>query len=969
MLDKPFSERGRMSTLTDVAHDVWAKSEGRTGWLPLVQHMSDSEAVANELFDRFLAPAVLERWSQEPAGLDGMRAIARFLAGTHDVGKCAPAFVAQHEGLAQKAREAGLDCPIMDEIRDDRRALPHSLISASTLRQWLVRRGADERKAAQPLASIVGAHHGRPVTRGQWVEAERRSKGMGGERWAAIRNELLDWMSKHTGFEDLLLAPESLELSLPTLIELGGFVVVADWIASNTTHFPLRPFDSPGGLDEDLAARNEFGWDEVAMPPPWDPSPVTDAGDDFYRQRFEWPDHFRPHKVQRRAFELAQETDVGLMFIETSTGAGKTEAALAVAHVLASRYGLQGLLVALPTQATTNAMFDRVSRWLHNLPEPPPDVGAWALTLGHGKSRLHKTYVGMLKAFQEFDRQLASSDEFSPIYEHDDSGREGETSNAVVHKWFLSAKRRLLANFTVVTIDQLLMAALQRKHLPLAHLALSGKAVIIDEAHASDAFMNVYLDSILSWLGAYRAPVIVLSATLTQERRKAMMAAYAGDRKMEIEALSTAPDDYPLITVVPRSGEPIITEVVAGDEQRRAVHCSWIAEDHLLGQVVGLAERGGCLLVVRNTVKDAQATAEALRSAGVENVTLSHAGFLAADRAMNDAKLTATFGRDNHSDRPSSAVVVATQVVEQSLDVDFDVLFTDLAPVDLLLQRIGRLHRHMRSRPDHLQEARVFLIGDPGTEDAPAQGSGGSHAVYRDHLLLRTAATLREHGSRITLPDDVAPLVTKALDPGPIGPPAWQPAMEKAREEWETRLTEQRKRASTWRLKPWQGNRDRRRELATWLGVAHDDKDEQKMQAAVRDIEPTVEVIVVPVSPDGSTAIRPPWFEELSVVPESLDTSSLPSDDLAREIASWTVRLPRNITYRFEETIEAIDGLPMTKRWLWRRHPLLKGELILPMYQTEEGANELRTQLEVGSKTYVLLYSPELGLRTADDDV
>lgn len=541
--------------------------------------------------------------------------------------------------------------------------------------------------------------------------------------------------------------------------------------------------------------------------------------------------------------------------------------------------------------------------------------------------------------------------------------------NAVVHQWFLSSKRRLLANFAVVTIDQLLMAGLQRKHLMLAHIALSGKVVVIDEAHASDDFMNTYLDSVLSWLGAYQAPVIVLSATLTSERRKQMMRAYAAHRAEEIDGIHFDAHDYPLVTVIPRDESPIVKQVVQETKPGRSVRWSWMPADldSLTRSVDEAVADGGCALVVRNTVADAQATTVALSGLGLD-VILNHAGFLAADRARNDEDLAAMFGK-NGEQRPAKAVVVATQVVEQSLDIDFDVMFTDLAPVDLLLQRIGRLHRHgtAHRRPASLTEARVFILADVTDEQRPPQGSSGSVVVYGMHHLLRTAAALIQHGETIRLPADVSPLVAAALGSDEIGPAAWQGQMTKAAAEHAGKIEKQRDKASTWCVRPWLAEADDRYELGQWMATSSE-YDEIQMGAVVRDTEPSIEVLVVALTPNGETAIRPPWLADTLTETETLDTSTLPTDDLAREIASWSVRLPARLC-RWgldEATIKAIDTDARTRRWLWRRHPLLKGELLLAMEQQEEGGTTLSTKITVRNKTYVLRYSPEQGLEVLE---
>lgn len=960
------------ATLSSAARSIWAKTGGQTHWLPLHQHMTDSFHAASRLYDEWLSRQVKERWAGWESEPGMIRRLAVFLAGIHDVGKAAPAFIAQSEPLAQKAREAGLPCLAMADLKKDREKLPHALISQYALNTWLKARGwhEDRRRA---FASVIGTHHGRPVTKkDDMQEPRRRPNGIGGPDWEAVRVEFIEWMADASGIREDLVRLKDWPIPFQLLVELTGFVVVADWLASNTTLFPLFPRDQDVLPAELQAIRPLFAWGEAAMPSPWEPPAVEETAAEFYRSRFSWDEDWMPRAIQNVAYKIGRAGNVGMLIIEAQMGGGKTEAAFGAAELIAAALGAQGLVVALPTQATANAMFDRLAKWLPNQPSKPYEAAAWAVTLGHGKALLQHRYAAMIEELRQFEAELPRTDQVSEMHDEDSTHERDEDAgngrgdeppcNAVAHQWFLGARRRLLANFTVVTIDQILMAALQRKHLALAHIALSGKVIVIDEAHASDDFMNVYLDSALSWLGAYGVPVIVLSATLTRVRRNTMLKAYAPDREAEIDALTVSPEQYPLITTLPTTKEPIRCHVIPDNTEPRPVTWRWHPTEieAIIETLQGCLADGGCALVVRNTVADAQATAEFLDAAGLGPVLLNHAGFMAVDRANKDTELTALFGPGAEEERPEHQVVVATQVVEQSLDVDFDVLITDLAPMDLLLQRVGRLHRHPRSRPASLEQAQLFILADEDEGPMP-RGSSGSHLIYGDHHLFRTAATLLLHGSTITLPTDISPLVQRALDLAPLGPDEWQPALAEAEHEHRRLQSATRRKANTWVLPPYSAQREPKH-LGEWMKLASNPPETQ-MCATVRDTDPSLEVIVVPLSPDGSAALRPPWQTEDPSIADVLDTSTLPGDDLAREVATWAVRLPSQITrWDLDQLISAISADQRVKRWAWRKHPLLKGELFLPMHQTEEGGITLRTQITVGTRNHVLTYSPMRGM-------
>lgn len=234
-------------------------------------------------------------------------------------------------------------------------------------------------------------------------------------------------------------------------------------------------------------------------------------------------------------------------------------------------------------------------------------------------------------------------------------------------------------------------------------------------------------------------------------------------------------------------------------------------------------------------------------------------------------------------------------------------------------------------------------------------------AVYGEHHLLRTAAALVEIGPAIHLPGMVSPLVSTALGTAPVGPQAWQDAMAAAQQAHVEKVAKQRDKATTWCVQAWSED-DGRTDLGRWLTTVNE-YTEIQMGAAVRDTEPTLEVIVIARTPDGSTAIKPPWQSVDPSASETVDTSALPSDDLAREIASWSVRLPTWLTrWSLGEVIETIDASVETRRWKWRECPLLKGELFLPMNQSSEGSTTLQTSLQIKDKVYQLTYTPERGL-------
>lgn len=175
-------------------------------------------------------------------------------------------------------------------------------------------------------------------------------------------------------------------------------------------------------------------------------------------------------------------------------GIGKTEAALAATEILASRFGYGGMFFGLPTQATANGIFDRIHSWASGTDD------IHSLRLAHGMTDMNDEYCEMFHG-----RASDISDD--------------DNDNIMVHTWFEGRKQALLSEFVVATVDQFLMASLKQKHVMLRHLGLAGKTVIIDECHAYDRYMYVYLENSLRWMAAYNVPVIILSATLPPDKR------------------------------------------------------------------------------------------------------------------------------------------------------------------------------------------------------------------------------------------------------------------------------------------------------------------------------------------------------------------------------------------------------------------------------------------------------------------
>lgn len=973
-MDQAVGDRGvLLERLGAAARSVWAKHDRDTdGWLPLWRHMEDSAAVAGLLWDQWL-PAGLRRavGAALPLGEVDARALVVWLAGVHDVGKATPAFACQVDQLAEVMRGHGLGMRSVRAMGADRRIAPHGLAGQVLLAEWLEDEHGWAPARTGQFAVAVGGHHGVPPEHGQVTavyehEELLRAPGASGRVWRGVQWELLDTCAERFGVAGRLAAWRGATLPQPVQVLLTAVVIVSDWIASNPDLFPYFPQGASRSHEERIAA----AWRALELPEPWRAEEPVGGAQELFVSRFGLPAGAKVRPVQEQAVRLAREMDApGMMIVEAPMGEGKTEAALAVAEIFAARSGAGGVFFALPTMATGNAMFPRLLAWLERLPGVAGSRRS--VHLAHSKAALNEDFAGLMAR----GGRIVAVNVDAPV--PPDRPRQDERRRAdaelVAHAWLRGRKKAMLASFVAGTIDQLLFMGLKSRHLALRHLALAGKVVVIDEAHAYDAYMSVYLDRVLAWLGAYRVPVVVLSATLPTARRGELLRAYAdgdagstvktGDtgetvekgewgekgEKGEEDGEGAGASAYPLIsTVVPGGAVREFSPEASG----RATD---VVVERLSDDVEALCDRleadlagGGCALVVRNTVRRVLETARALRGRFDDaEVTVAHSCFIDIDRAAKDKDLVERFGPPGEAARRPQGrhIVVASQVAEQSLDVDFDLLVSDLCPVDLLLQRMGRLHRHQRGvgqgeRPTRLRAARCLVTGadwDGLPSDVP-EPVRGSVAVYGRYPLLRSAAALLPHlegGAErpVRLPSDVSGLVQGAYGPQRGVPGSWDGTVREARVRFEKHLADQAERAATFRL----GEVGRPgRPLFGWVAAGVGDADDSRRgRAQVRDGRESLEVVVVQRRGDGSLATLP-WLEaDRKGRPRGgleLPVDQRPTAFAARTAASCGLRLPMQFSYAetLEQAIEELEELYLPA-WQGKDSPWLSDQLILPL--------------------------------------
>jgi CRISPR-associated endonuclease/helicase Cas3 len=668
------------------------------------------------------------------AGLS--QAEVALFVGLHDVGKASPQFQHMVAELSVELAQAGFPKTADAECR-------HERLSAMFVRGLLEDHLGGRRAGAVALA--VAAHHGR------WDD----DAFVIGEQYRRAQGDLCALLCDCLQVDEL---PEALAGNVSAFgMMLAGRVVLCDWIASNEEFLlderlqgidqPEEYFQVAGRVARDWVMK--LGFD--SLPRPGRPERIVDD----------------PRPLQQTL--LAEDIPPGLVIIEAPMGEGKTEAAWILAEKW-RREGCHGMYMALPTMATSDSLHDRYRRG----------------------------YLGRIEDSQQVGRQVKLVHGMAWLRDLDEPESEpvvGDTADdrSAAAAWFRPTRRAMLSAHGVGTVDQVMLAAMNAKFGFLRLYGLAGRALVIDEVHAYDAYMTTIIARLLKWCAALQIPVVLLSATLSSAQRKSLAAAYGADVDGDADTGGTAGDTllYPLVTVARSDGSVMAIPAEASVKRVLRVECLPGAlgdADSTAAKAAALVENGGCCCVIVNTVRQAQTVYQALALPEGEKM-LFHARFTALDRSRIADRVTSLFGKDRAS-RPVRCVLVATQVVEQSLDVDFDHMVSEIAPIDLLLQRSGRLHRHVPR--DHEPTLHV-LVPEKGVLDF-----GGSGRVYARKPLLRTLAMLAGvDPCCLHLPNDFRPLIERCY-----GATEWEQdwvpweVVQDADKEWETetRLLESRAR-------------------------------------------------------------------------------------------------------------------------------------------------------------------------------
>ena len=718
--------------------DYWGKAmpRGDVGprWHPLAYHSLDVAAAGEALL--FLRPAyldVLSRATKLP--MEAARAWLLLALAVHDIGKFAECF------------QVKTDCirPCEDTARRTSAMLAddpgHGALAMGLWKRWLDDEGGgpfrpvllaappnargSTAKALNSWMAAAFGHHGRPV---------EPSRALGNLISSASDRDARAFATDCLGLFPLVTEPLQNKLDAQAFATtswlVAGLAMIADWVGSKQDDwFPYCDPKEPladywqtararaqravalAGLSRPTVAAGFSLADALGLPT----TPVVGTAPE-------------PSPLQSWVIDAFAPTGQTLVVIEDLTGSGKTEAALVAAHNIMRAGAAGGLYWALPTMATANGLYARLARSYQRMFTDPASA---SLVLAHGKRDFNE-------AFKRSVLPAGALDAW-PAHIADDV-----SASAQCAAWIADDRRKaFLADVGIGTIDQALLAVLPAKHQALRLAALSQRVLVVDEVHSYDPYMTRLLEGLLELHAAMGGSAILLSATMTGALRGRLVQRFARGAGWQPRIAS---EGFPLVTMVTAAGaeeQPL----PSGRGTRRDLPVRRLAnEDEAVSYLRQQHANGRSCVWIRNTVHDAiNAWTRLGNDVGKSHVDLFHARFALGDRIDHETRALETFGRTAKFDR--NRILVATQVVEQSLDLDFDVMISDLAPIDLLIQRAGRLHRHQRGvRP----APELCVVSPEAIDDARATWYAATFQkaqyVYPDHGQLWL--TMRYLGDR-----------------------------------------------------------------------------------------------------------------------------------------------------------------------------------------------------------------------------
>ncbi|HAJ79491.1 MAG TPA: hypothetical protein DCO75_06930 [Fibrobacteres bacterium] len=700
----------------------WAKTTDKeVSGIDVFQHSINVGTVAGYLAD--LYKNILASWNLSTNSI-------AILAAMHDIGKISPGFQQKcpawlkENRLEECARNGG-----WNNLEKN-----HAKVSQYSIQDFLKSEMNFSRTSAAYLAAALGAHHGRLSWAGERGIEVYPDEQFSGIPWEIKRSDTIKELIKKFGNTN----PFTVNNDSPELWWIAGLTTIADWIGSDERFFPAdQAIDSELIKDRIHSAIKELGL-----------GPLSVRLNLKFKQQFK--EGFEPNDLQCKALEAI--TGPGVYVIEAPMGMGKTEAALSVAYKLMESGKATGLYFALPTQATSNRIHERVADFAEKI-----CIDKVGVRLIHGNSWLIEN-IEPLKPVSS-----------APFLD------KNESDARIGRRWFASPKRAILAAMGVGTIDQALLGVVAAKHFFIRHFALAGKVIIIDEVHSYDLYTGTLIEKLIGILEKLSCTVIILSATLTEERRRKLLRQTNDEKKVK--------EKYPLI-----SGRTIDGKYIHPAEPSRPidkpVKVKFIIRKKAVEKAFDFARKGASVLWVCDTVDSAQKTYLEIKAHKEKDpflLGLLHARFPFYRREELENEWMERL--DKKGEHRCGCVLVSTQIVEQSVDLDADLMVSELAPTDMLLQRMGRLWRHERGNRPLPKLPEFWIIQEDNTlaeysvmDAASIMKSLGSKAwVYEPYILLKTLHEWHKQKRKmLMIPSDIRDILEETYKEIKNEPLAWQ---------------------------------------------------------------------------------------------------------------------------------------------------------------------------------------------------
>lgn len=526
------------------------------------------------------------------------------------------------------------------------------------------------------LADCVLGHHGQPINKNDVNAIKAFVEPHNEQAVAEFAKDMLVLFKPELPL-DKLVSKDWLRKLKQVSWHLAGIAVIADWIGSDSDFFHYRTEKTT--LFDYWSIAQEIADRALAATDLWRPLNVQPFRS--IQEHYGFP----PTPLQHWAETVEVDQTPQLFILEDVTGAGKTEAALALTHRLIEAGAAEGFYFGLPTMATSNAMFSRVAGHYQQM-LTGCDGKKPSIVLAHGAREMNDVFREAVLASGATDSNYHSTD---------------KTATAQCNQWLAdSRKKALLAPVGVGTIDQALLAVLPRRHQSLRLLGLNRKVLIFDEVHAADEYMFELLESLLGMHFHQGGSVILLTATLAKKQRQRLVDIWLAASNLPKQALQQ--DAFPLATKVTFNQQQPLTEypLESRADVSREVGIKVISSlDACVATVLDATACGECVVWVRNTVNDALDAYRLLQQhmPQPENCLLFHSRFVLQDRKTIETQVLSLFGKQSSDQERQGKVLIATQVFQESLDADADLMISDICPIDDLIQRAGRLHRHTRN--------------------------------------------------------------------------------------------------------------------------------------------------------------------------------------------------------------------------------------------------------------------------------